>query len=327
MNLFHRLLKSTRRSSDDARSHSSSSPSHTDDRTTDPEIRPPLPERASAVVSEEAQLAETATDTSVSPPPESGPPGSVRLARERLEVGRKLFSDLRYNSAMDEIIAVLDVFPHNRDALDLAGTILYMCSGVHSPEKIRPSLSNDPLLDGLFSQCTRCRQFWPANPMYKTFGGQLTVMNPVGGRCPKCANVWCRECARSGIHLICPDCKANLEILKEPSGRKRGLGAAKHPDLRLRQVHIFKSPPEPRNVSSYTTMVLDALLPEAFDSDVSIQFRAGSQGADQTSAVAYAFVHALMQGLELSADHTFIEEFTDADGGKGIVVGIYEPKR
>jgi hypothetical protein len=81
------------------------------------------------------------------------------VVKTRLEAGRRLFSDHRYNAAMDEIMAVLDVYPQNRDALDLAGTILYLCSSVNSQERIRPSISDDPLLDGLFSQCNRCRRW------------------------------------------------------------------------------------------------------------------------------------------------------------------------
>jgi hypothetical protein len=74
-------------------------------------------------------------------------------------------------------------------------------------------------------------------------------------------------------------------------------------------------------------MVLDALCPEAFHSDAPIHFRTGEEGANEEAATIYAIVRAKMNGIEVQAEHTFRESFTDTDGGKGMLVSLYEPKR
>jgi hypothetical protein len=267
---------------------------------------------------------ETATDKLSPLPVEADVPGHVRVVKARLEASRRHFSDHRYNAAIEEVMAVLDAYPHNREALDLASSILYLCSSDQSQEQIRPSVWNDPLLDNLFSQCHRCHRCWPTNPMYKDFAGQLTIMNPIGGRCPKCRKVWCRDCSRSGMYLVCPDCRMNTEVLKEPSGRRRGLSPSKHPGLKLRKACIFKAPPEPRNKTSYMSMVLDALCPEAFHDKPAIQYRTENQGLDERAALAFAYASARVNGIHVDLEHSFQETFTDTDGGKGLLITFYD---
>jgi Flp pilus assembly protein TadD len=268
----------------------------------------------------------TAADKSSFGPSESAAVGSAQVVKTRLEAGRRLFSEHRYNAALDEVIAALDIDPRNGEALDLAGTILYLCGGSDSQERIRPSVAEDPLLDGLFNQCSRCHRCWPGNPTLKG-EGQRVVFNPVGGRCPKCQKVWCRGCAPGEVGLSCPECRVELEILTEPSGRKRGLRPAKRPDLTLRQVCIFKAPPKPRNATSYTTLVLDGLCPDAFHSDPEIYFHTGEEGVNEEAATQIAIARWRAKGIKVDFDHTFRESFTDADGGKGIMLTSYEPKQ
>lgn len=244
-----------------------------------------------------------------------------------LEAGRQLFSDHRYSAAMDKAIAALDIDPKDDEALNLAGTILYLCSSAHSQEKVRPSVSEDPLLDSLFNQCSRCHRCWPGNPTLKGVRGQVVVTNPAGGRCPKCQKVWCRECAPGEMYLSCPECSVALEILKEPSGRKRGLHPAKRPDLMLRQICIFKAPPKPRNASSYATMTLDALCPDAFHSAAEVFVHTGEEGANEEAATQFAIARWMAKGIKVRFETTFRESFTDADGGKGIMLTMYEPKQ
>jgi tetratricopeptide (TPR) repeat protein len=244
-----------------------------------------------------------------------------------LDAGRQLFSEHRYSAAMDKAIAALDIDPKNGEALNLAGTILYLCSSAHSQDEIRPSVREDPLLDGLFSQCSRCHRCWPGNPALKGFRGQAMITNPLGGRCPKCQKVWCRECAPGEMYLSCPECRVALEIPKEPSGRKRGLGPAKRPELRLRQICIFKAPPKPRNASSYATMTLDALCPDAFHSAAEIFIHTGEEGTNEEAATQFAIARWMAKGIKVPFGTTFRESFMDADGGKGIMLTMYEPKQ
>lgn len=274
----------------------------------------------------EKKLVKTGVNTEVSPgPSKSDMAGSLPLIKTRLDTGRRLFSDKRYSAAMDEAIGVLDIDPQNSEALDLAGTILYLCASAQSQERIRPSVSEDPLLDSLYNQCSRCHRCWPGNPMLKDFGGQQVVMNPAGGRCPRCQKVWCRECARSDMRLSCPECRVELNLLKDPSGRKRGLKSPKRPDLALRQICIFKAPPKPRNPTSYTTMTVDALCPEAFHSDAEIYFHTGEEGTNEEAATQSAVARWMSKGIKVPFDTTYRETFTDADGGKGIMLTLYEP--
>jgi hypothetical protein len=249
---------------------------------------------------------------------------SIRVIEAHLTAARRHSSEHRYNAALDEIMAVLDVYPKNREARDLAQIILYLGSSARAEERLRPGIGEDPLFDSLFNQCNRCHRSWPGNPMYKDVE-HLTVTNPVGGRCPACGRVWCRQCADGQTFLSCPECHEQLEIIREPAGRRRGLGPARHPDLKLLQAFVFKAPPEPRRASSYISIVLDALCPEFFQSGASIHFNTGEAGADDGAAIAYSYAYAMSKGIECSAEHTFVERFSDADGGQGVLVTLYEP--
>ena len=117
-----------------------------------------------------------------------------------------------------------------------------------------------------------------------------------------------------------------LEILKAPSRRRRGLGQARHPELRLVQVFVFKAPPAPRNDTSYLSMVLDALCPEAFHSKTGIYFRTGDEGLNKEGALMFALARCYASGIKPEGDRTFYEDFTDTDGGKGMLVSVYEPR-
>src|SRR5262249_50857826 len=132
--------------------------------------------------------------------------------------------------------------------------------------------------------------------------------------------------ARGEMSLVCPDCRESLETLRDGSGRKRGLNPARHPELRLRQVCIFKAPPVPRNQNSYASMVLDALCSEAFQPDVGIFIQTGEEGNDQDAAVMFAMARWMAKGYKVDPDYMYHQTFTDGDGGKGILLTLYEPK-
>ena len=72
-------------------------------------------------------------------------------------------------------------------------------------------------------------------------------------------------------------------------------------------------------------MVLDALCPEAFHSDAGIHFHTGEEGANEEAATTHAIARWMANGIKVQFEHTFRESFTDADGGKGILLTLYEP--
>jgi hypothetical protein len=276
----------------------------------------------------EPEPAVTVTDEGLRTPPPPGAPRvtSVRAVQARLAVAQELFTQESYAAAMNEVLAVLDVYPKNAQALSLAQSLLYLGLRAQVKERIPRSLFEDPLLDSLLSQCNRCHGCWPVNPMYKNAAG-LAVTNPVGGRCPECEKVWCRTCAPGapGGGLSCPECGKGLEILREPTGRKRGLRPLKHPELNLVMAFVFKAPPEPRNEHSYITMVLDALCPDLFHSKARIHFLMGREGTDQNAAMAYSTVTAMKLGIRPAEKRTFVESFTD-ETGPGTLITIYESR-
>jgi hypothetical protein len=265
----------------------------------------------------------TATDDGIFHQKADKPRPSVKQIEAYYERARELAGQQRFTDAMNQVLPILDTYPKHKGALELGSLLLSMTSSSRSPEQLPRSILGDPVLDPLFHQCHRCLSAWPFNPLYAE-AGQLTVTNPVGGRCRLCGLVWCRTCAGGGVFLGCPTCGEALEVLRERTGRRRGLGRPKHPELALVLAVVYKQPPEPRNRSSYVTAVIDALCPEAFHDAPRVQFEV--EPFERDAVLTRTFARAMLEGIPLDPDRTFIEDFTDADGGRGVVVTFYRAR-
>jgi len=248
--------------------------------------------------------------------------GRVSVVMKSLENAELCFRQKNYVSAMQEILRVLNEYPHNRRALDLAQSILYLCMGDTAEQRIPQMIIQDPLLDPVFAQCSQCRAFWPVNPSLKDMA-HVVVMHPVGGVCETCGKVFCRKCAvTDGLFLKCPQCHVQLGVIRTPMGRTR-IPRRVEATRKIVQVCIFKEAPEPPNMRSYVQLVLETLVPEALiTKDVGIYAETTQGEANQFYALARTMI--VKPELDLEKYDVITQDFTDRDGGRGIVLKVYE---
>jgi len=248
--------------------------------------------------------------------------GKIGIAKRSLENADLYFSQRNYVSAMEEILKVLNEYPHNRSALDLAQSILYICMSDNAEQKIPQIIIQDPLLDPVFAQCSQCRAFWPVNPFLKDTD-HIVVTHPVGGICGTCGKVFCRRCAvTDGLFLKCPQCQVQLGVIRTPTGRAR-IPRTVETTKKIVQVCIFKEAPEPPNMRSYVQLVLETLVPEALiTKGVGIYAETTRGEANQFYAMARTMI--AKPQLNLEKYDVITQDFTDKDGGRGIVLKVYE---
>lgn len=278
------------------------------------------PETDSQTIQEATLAAPTQEVEKVVEIPEGA--GKISAVQRSLENADLYFTQKNYISAMEEILKVLNEFPHNRRALDLAQTILYLSMSETAEQKIPQMVIQDPLLDPVFAQCSQCRAFWPVNPFLKDMPHTI-VTHPVGGTCQTCGKVFCRKCAiTDSLFLKCPVCHIQLGVIRTPTGRTRVLREVET-GKRIVQVCIFKEAPEPYNMRSYVQLVLEALVPEALRTkDVGIYAETTHGEANQFYALARMMI--VKPQLDLDKYDVITQNFTDKDGGRGIILKVYE---
>jgi hypothetical protein len=251
--------------------------------------------------------------------------GKVSAAKRSVDNAKLYFSQRNYVSAMEEILKVLNEYPRNRSALDLAQSIVYLCMSDTAAQKIPQMIIQDPLLDPIFAECSQCRAFWPVNPLLKDMA-HVVVTHPVGGKCETCGKVFCRKCAiTDGLFLRCPECNRQLGIIRTPMGRTR-IPRKPETGKRIVQVCIFKEAPEPANMRSYVQLVLETLVPEALTTkDVGIYAETTPGEANQLYVLARTMF--VKPQLDLEKYDVITQNFTDKDGGRGMVLKVYEKEK
>lgn len=251
--------------------------------------------------------------------------GKISVAKRSLDNAELYFSQRNYVSAMEKILKVLNEYPRNRSALDLAQNIVYLCMSDTAGQKIPQMIIQDPLLDPIFAECSLCRAFWPVNPLLKDMA-DVVVTHPVGGKCETCGKVFCRKCAiTDGLFLRCPQCNRQLGIIRTPTGRTR-IPRKPETGKRIVQVCIFKEAPEPANMRSYIQLVLETLVPEALvTKDVGIYAETTHGEANQFYVIARTMI--VKPQLDLEKYDVITQNFTDKDGGRGMVLKVYEKEK
>lgn len=112
-------------------------------------------------------------------------------------------------------LAVLDEHPSlEPEILQLLDGLLVIALQKGAYEQFDKSLLGDPRVAARMKVCSRCGAGWgPPVSAILGYNVEATVLNPVGGRCPKCEHVFCRNCAAKiggQDKLYCPSCKAGV---------------------------------------------------------------------------------------------------------------------
>lgn len=185
----------------------------------------------------------------------------------------QLTSQGKYRSAMDVIFEILEEIPNDAFALDLANTVLHAGMSRSNAQSAIEPLTDlyifDTRLDSLFCECSQCRATWVINPMLRMeMGRKISITNPLGGYCPKCKKVICRNCAekhRQGLGLstqVCPVCNTGLEMIREANGRTPRQSRRETTPIKF-IVLIREGPVQP--TLEYMSEMFHLVSPEVFD--------------------------------------------------------------
>ena len=252
---------------------------------------------------------------------------SVSNINTKLREAEKLAQGGNPNEGMKIILQILENDNKNKEALESAKLIV----GIEH-DKIYNSILSDPLLDPIFAQCAKCGRTWSINPLFAQMNkSRLFVTNAIGGICPKCKNVYCRECAeKKGGHLACPNHrfgKPNLDILTIPNGRLNRYRAQRSRPKRLAHVVIFCYSPGPPRLPGYVQIILENMCSEAFTDRSRISAEIYDE-IDITTVMAFLSVRGQINGwpdyLNQEKFEIYTNDFEDPDGGKGLLVTVYE---
>ncbi len=250
---------------------------------------------------------------------------SLNIAnQEKLQQALKLGPAGQSKEAMQLVLSVLQDVPDNQQALGLAETILN--TGYNSLGWL---LINDPLLDSLFAQCSKCGAFWPVNPMYR-FAGSVHISNPVGGKCPDCGKVLCRNCAVNEFgSLSCPNhegAKRTMQPVLNPTGRQRRV-TARSSKKNLAHAIILRQSPEPPRIAGYLTIVLEASCSEALTDKALITFQMYDSEITETAIIAFLSIQKITKNwpnyLDANKYEVNFEKFNDPDGGLCTLIRVY----
>ena len=114
-----------------------------------------------------------------------------------LELVHSLTRAGRYRSALDKILPILDLDPHDQWTLHLAASVVYLAQSRYhaygATEPLTDEYILDARLDPIFCECDRCHSTWVPMPMASMYK-EVVSISPPGMYCPKCNKVFCRDC-------------------------------------------------------------------------------------------------------------------------------------
>jgi len=253
-------------------------------------------------------------------------------SKKILDKVNQLSNQGMFRSAMDLIFEILDEIPDEELALKMANLLLYTnqsrSQAYAASEPLTTRYLLDTRLDHLFCECANCNSTWTINPMAE-FYGSTTVINPVGGYCPRCKNVFCRNCYKkkfwskkvgAGSIGYCPSCNVQMEPIKNPNGRRPRQAARKSKPMKL---FIFLRegpvPPPPE----YLTKMIRLVSPEVLNDNPKLIVQpvpnwSGNQ--QELSSLMYAIV--AREGYSMDDMQTFFFS-PDENGSHFCIAKVY----
>lgn len=177
----------------------------------------------------------------------------------------------RHCAALDCLLTVLSVYPNSTDALQMAGSLVYLSTQAEVSEPLTMNHIRDPRLDQLFCSCQEpgCSSSWVSARRFIT--GDVTVLNPRGGRCERCSGYFCRNhfAPQAVLRAQCPRCGGAMDPAPRVSNGRPPLQT-----VRLNQplihVHVMREGPG-RIGPDYMTRLLQAMAPDAFEDSPTIR--------------------------------------------------------
>jgi tetratricopeptide (TPR) repeat protein len=251
---------------------------------------------------------------------------------------QKLTAETRFRTALDEIFAFLDLDPNNEKANYLVRLVIFLAQDerkdAHGDFLIAEPLTEEylgnPLLDQLFCECQKCRYTWMPNPLINALDVSLMVrFSPLGGICPECHRVFCRECARAiksssqASPQVCPYCRVPLSPIGSPNGRTTRQTTRRKQTLRL--IIVFRQGPIPPD-SEYLTELFRRLSPEVLNQNPEIMafpvFPWSIHDNDVLRKIAGVFASQNISIDTHIIDHYY--QFLDDDSNHLYIVKIYD---
>lgn len=132
--------------------------------------------------------------------------------RQQLAAASALAQEGRLRDGIQATLAVLNEDPHEPEAVQQLDLFLNMALRQSAPEPFDPGLLREPRVLARMKICAQCQRMWAPRGMASVLGliaAQVVIANPIGGKCPRCQRVFCRECATKDVlgTLHCPHCQ------------------------------------------------------------------------------------------------------------------------
>ena len=118
------------------------------------------------------------------------------------------------SAGIRSLLGILDESPSDPDVLHQLDVLLEMAfSNSSAAAQFDRQLLQEPRVASRLKVCASCSSRWAPSPAKQAFG-KVAVVNPIGGKCPRCHRVFCRKCASKGKgvtgELQCPTCTTGL---------------------------------------------------------------------------------------------------------------------
>jgi len=227
---------------------------------------------------------------------------------------RKLIDDAEalvlkghYPAALDCLLTALSVYPDSADLRRQAAGLIYFGARSGEQERLTSERLWDRRLDSVFCSCeaSGCDNAWISAGQFMT-GATVTVSNPRGGRCTRCAGYFCREhYVADAVSVRCPRCGDRLDGAPQVANGRRPLQTTRlnQPLVHIMVVREGRGLPGP----DYMNSLLRSVAPDCFEDDPTLvgfpARRWPDHGRDLALAlIAQDYSEYLTDGYEICVD-------------------------
>jgi hypothetical protein len=243
---------------------------------------------------------------------------------DRLDEARRAATERRDRTALRHVLEVLSVYPEEPDGLALAGMVLKLNMGRTTLEASREPLLqaevSDPRLDRLFCSCNGagCTVTWISAKVGLPGFAEISVVNPIGGRCPQCGQYYCRRHFRPGG--LCPNCPVALDPAPPPNGRRSRQTARLNKPL----VHVFVFAEGPIQPAPDSLMeLLQVVAPDVMEDRPKITAIPIGPWRDDVQGIATAKLALDYEAYLTDAYELRTAELRDAHGARFVIAKVF----
>lgn len=249
-----------------------------------------------------------------------------------LDEAQNLVLARNYRSALGKLLVILDVYPDQPEALNLASMVAREGSrrttDANPGEVLEPRHLFDSRLNPIFCECDApgCAVSW-VSAHYLVGSAKAVVSNPLGVRCESCGSTLCRRHlpgGGSGGVVNCPQCGGTVNAAPPPNGRQR---TNQSPRLNKRLAHVIVVVEGKKQPSAeFMTQLCEHVMPDVFEDNPRLngynERKFKGDGSD------YALMLALAAEKDYGSDgydiHVYPGQEAGRRGQRWVIAKVFE---